>query len=402
MSAAFRWYLGGVGSWFAGYGMAITLFPWLVAVVLQEPPQRLGIAQLALLGPSTAFLLFGGAVADRGDCRALLIRYHLLALVPPALLAVAIGAGRASYPVVLAYGIALGTLSAFVMPARDTLLTRIATAGHVPRAIAVATITQLVFQLGGIALVGAAGRVGAVPVLAMQAIILGAGALTATQLSPTAARQHGGGGRLAAMRDGVRVVARSREILPVVIAIGAVGLLFVGAFMVVIPLLVRDVHAGGAGELAIVNLCFWGGMLGSTMVQARLPPLRRPGRAILIGLAFGSAVFAAMALPMSFRLLAALDGAWGLGAGVVMTQARTIVQLAAHESHRARVLAIFQLGLVGAAPLGAVVLGYVAALLGIVHAIVWPAVAMLVVVASLLARSPLWGQRALGGLESAR
>src|SRR5207244_8323663 len=141
MSSAFRWYLGGVGSWFAGYGMGSILFPWLVAVVLHESPQRLGLAQLALMGPSVAFLLLGGAAADRADCRALLVRYHLLALLPPLALAAAIAAGIASYPIVLVYGMALGTLSAFVMPARDSLLTRIAQR-ELPRAVATATAAQ--------------------------------------------------------------------------------------------------------------------------------------------------------------------------------------------------------------------------------------------------------------------
>src|ERR1051326_3980823 len=149
MPAAFRWYLGGVGSWFASYGMGSILFPWLVAVVLREPPQRIGLAPLAPMGPSGAFPLFGGAPADRNDCRALLVRYHVLALLPPLALAAAIAAGVASYPIVLVYGIALGTLSAFVMPARDSLLTRIAQR-ELPRAIAITSAAQFVFQLSGI------------------------------------------------------------------------------------------------------------------------------------------------------------------------------------------------------------------------------------------------------------
>jgi MFS family permease len=394
VNSAFRWYLGGVGSWFAGYGMASILFPWLVAVVLHESPARLGWAQLALMGPSTAFLLFGGAVADRADGRRLLIRYHLIALLPPIALGAAIAAGAASYPVVLAYGATLGTLAAFIMPARDALLTRISSIG-VPRAIALATATQMICQLAGIALAGGAGRIGALPLLAVQALVLGAGAATAARLAPAPPmRVTGGGNRLAEMREGLRAVAHSERILPVVIAIAAVGTFFVGAFIVIIPLMVRDVHGGGASELAIINFCFWGGMLVAALVQARLRQFHRPGRAIIVVLTFGSGILAAMALPLPFRMLAALCAVWGLGAGVTMTQARTIVQMAARDSHRARVLAVFQLGLIGGAPLGAVVFGYVAAAVGPRHVPVYPALAMLVVLAWLGARSGLWRQEA--------
>ena len=63
----FRWYLGGVASWFTGYGIQMLVFPWLVAVVLREPAQRVGIAQMAMLAPAIVFMLLGGAVADRAD-----------------------------------------------------------------------------------------------------------------------------------------------------------------------------------------------------------------------------------------------------------------------------------------------------------------------------------------------
>lgn len=395
MHSAFRWYLGGVGSWFAGYGMGSILFPWLVAVVLHESPQRLGLAQLALMGPSVAFLLFGGAAADRADCRALLVRYHLLALIPPLALGLAILAGVARYPVVLAYGMTLGTLSAFIMPARDALLTRIAS-GDLPRAIAMVTAAQFLFQLAGIALAGAAGRVGAVPLLALQALLLGAGAATAWRLRPAPPLHTGRReGRFAAIRDGLRAVGRSASILPIVLAIAAVGVLYVGAFVVVVPLLVRDVYAGGAGELATMNFCFWGGTVAATLVQVRRRAIDRPGRAILLSLTFGAVILAAMALPTTFWTFAGLCAVWGGGAGVTMTQARTIAQLAAPPHQRARVLAVFQFGLLGGSAIGAGLMGYVAAAVGPRHAVIYPALAMLVVLAWLVTRSGLWQQDAL-------
>ena len=42
-SRQFRWYLGGHAAWFTSFGIQMILFPWLVAVVLHESPQRVGI-----------------------------------------------------------------------------------------------------------------------------------------------------------------------------------------------------------------------------------------------------------------------------------------------------------------------------------------------------------------------
>jgi MFS family permease len=178
----------------------------------------------------------------------------------------------------------------------------------------------------------------------------------------------------------------------VLIANLAVGVLYVGAFFVILPLIVRDVYGGGSTELSLVSLGFWGGTIGSTLVQVRLGALRRPGRAIVLALVLGAGVLAAMGRPSPFPVFVGLCLVWGLGAGVVMTQARTLVQAAAPEALRARILALFQLGLMGGAPLGAVAIGYLAALAGPRGAAIYPAGGMLLVLAGLLLRSRLWRQ----------
>jgi MFS family permease len=198
--------------------------------------------------------------------------------------------------------------------------------------------------------------------------------------------------RLGAMRDGLRAAAESSILVPVLIANLAVGVLYVGAFLVILPLVVRDVYGGGSAQLSLVSLGFWGGTIGSTLVQIRLGALRRPGRAIVVALFLGAGVLAAMAWPSPFPAFVALCLVWGLGAGVVMTQARTLVQSAAPETHRARILSLFQLGLMGGAPVGALLIGYLAGLTGPRGAAVYPATCMLLVLAGLLLRSRLWQQ----------
>ena len=389
---AFPWYLAGTSSWFASSGMQTIVFPWLVTVVLHEPAARVGIAQMSLMAPSIFLMLLGGAVADRADCRRLLVRGHLVAALPPLLLGAAIAGGWLAYCGLIAYALAVGTAGAFVMPARDAMLTRVA-AGGLGRAVAVMTATQFAAQLVGIAVGGSAGTIGAPALLLLQAAVLAFGGIAALRL-PAAPPMAGAAARsrLGAMRDGLRAAAESSILVPVLIANLAVGVLYVGAFLVILPLVVRDVYGGGSAQLSLVSLGFWGGTIGSTLVQIRLGALRRPGRAIVVALFLGAGVLAAMAWPSPFPAFVALCLVWGLGAGVVMTQARTLVQSAAPETHRARILSLFQLGLMGGAPVGALLIGYLAALTGPRGAAVYPATCMLLVLAGLLLRSRLWQQ----------
>jgi MFS family permease len=389
---AFPWYLAGTSSWFASSGMQTIVFPWLVTVVLHEPAARVGIAQMSLMAPSIFLMLLGGAVADRADCRRLLVRGHLVAALPPLLLGAAIAGGWLAYGGLIAYALAVGTTGAFVMPARDAMLTRVA-AGGLGRAVAVMTATQFAAQLVGIAVGGSAGTIGAPALLLLQAAVLAFGGIAARRL-PAAPPMAGAAARsrLGAMRDGLRAAAESSILVPVLIANLAVGVLYVGAFLVILPLVVRDGYGGGSAQLSLVSLGFWGGTIGSTLVQIRLGALRRPGRAIVVALFLGAGVLAAMAWPSPFPAFVALCLVWGLGAGVVMTQARTLVQSAAPETHRARILSLFQLGLMGGAPVGALLIGYLAALTGPRGAAVYPATCMLLVLAGLLLRSRLWQQ----------
>jgi MFS family permease len=388
------WFLGGLGSWFGAFGLQSVIFPWLAAVVLGLPAERLGLVQMALMAPSIVFTLLGGMIADRVDTRRLLYRYHVVAALPPLALAAIVAGGGVSSAVLVGYGVAMGTFSALIVPARDALLSRVAI-GWVPRAVAVASAVSLVCQLVGIALGAAAGSLGAPVLLIAQAAVLIGGAIatarTMTAPPPVAPAEA----RLTALWNGLAEAWTSERIFPVMVVMLAVGSLFVGSFVVVVPLIARDDYGAGSAGLALFNGCFFGGTVTSILAQIRLAPPRRPGRVIMITLLLGAGVLAAMAVRGPMALLAALCALWGMGAGVVLTQARTIVQMAASETRRGRLLATCQLAITGGAPLGAAVMGYLSAAVGPRGAVLWPAGAMLLVLGFLLARSHLWRQQAV-------
>ncbi len=392
----FPFYLGSLGAWYAGLGLQMVLFPWLVAVVLQAPPHLVGMAQTALMAPAILFILLGGAVADRNDGRRLLIRYHLASAVPPVVLAVLIAAGELSFMAIVVFGLAMGTLGAFAMPARDALLGHVVGA-NLARAVAVVTGVQFMAQLVGMIGASVAETLSAPVLLFAQAVVMAAGAYACWRLRPAPPAPVVGEeiGRLAAIAEGIRAAFAAPSLWPVIVAMLGIGIFYIGSFLVLLPVMVRDDHGGGVREIAIVNFFFWGGALVSIFAQVRIGPLRRPGRAMLVSLVIAAFVLLAISQSLPFYGLAALCAVWGVTAGVNMTQGRTIVQLGSPVSHRARILSLFQLGFMGGAPVGAFLIGYLAKLTDVHAACIPPAAIMLCLLVFLGLRSRLWSHQQL-------
>ncbi|HYR68208.1 MAG TPA: MFS transporter [Reyranella sp.] len=393
--ATFAAYLIGLACWFVPLGVQMVLFPWLVAVVLHMDAFAVGVAQAALMAPSLLFLPLGGLIADRGNPRRLLLRYHVLYAAPPLALAIVLLAGGLSYPLLIAYGLTAGAIGAFAIPTRDALLPVVAKSGELPRAVALVTALQFVGQLLGIACASAADRVGAAPLLLLNAGLLLLGCLAVRRLPdppPHPPVEHPSFWR--SIGEGISVAAKSDQIWPVLLLNFGVGVFYVGPFMAVLPLAVRDNYAGGALELSYVNLAFWAATIIASMALVALARrLTLRGRLIGVAVAFGALILVALSTLPPFPVFVALNFVWGLGAGITMTQSRTVVQLIAPASHRARLMSLFQLGLGGGGPIGAFLAGSICAVWGLRAAMLLPAVAMALLVAFVLVRSRLWSMR---------
>jgi hypothetical protein len=393
-SSAFAIYLTGLGSWFIPLGIQQVLFTWLAAIVLHMDAFAVGIAQVALMAPSILFLPLGGLVADRGNARRLLLRYHFLYAVPPLVLAGVLSMGGLSYPLLIAYGLAAGSIGAFAVPTRDALLPMVA-GSNLARAVALATALQFFGQLIGIAAASQADRVGALPLLLAQAALVLAGAIAVWRLpepAPHPPAVHPSFWR--SIGDGIAEAARSEQMWPVLLVNFGIGVFYVGPFLAVLPLVVRDIYHGGAAEIAYINLAFWAGTIIAAFAFAGLARrFSRRGRLVVGAVSVGAPILLCMALQPPFLALNALCFIWGLGAGITMTQSRTILQIVAPPTHRARLMSLFQLGLGGGGPIGAFIAGSLASVLGLKLAMVLPALAMTVLIAAVLMFSRIWTMR---------
>ncbi len=412
-ATGFPSYLYTHGSWFLAFGLQTVLFPYLVRVVLQESEVRFGLAQMAMQGPTTLLILVGGFFADRLDGKRTMLFACAMASVFFLTLFALVQTDHLNYPLIIAYAIVVGTLGAFMTPARDALLSQVApdtSIGGIQKAVAFASLTQFGAQIVGMLFAAIAPLVGVANLLLGQAALMASAVFAITRVHPRPARK-------AASREGVNplvfmaseikvgidAVVASPVMSGVMIMAIAMGVFFMGAFFVILPLIVESYHtadiaAGGArtqvaAALGIFSLCFWSGSMVSALTMVRLPPPRYKGRVYLASLACGGTVLMLCGLSLPFWGLCALNFVWGLGGGVAMTLGRGLMQEHAPEDKRARVLSIFTLGNMGGGPIGAVAYGYLCHAIGAHMAVLIPGALMLVTVGLVYAFS---GLRRLG------
>jgi len=378
--------MGGVSAYFFSGGVQTVLFPWLLVFVLNESAALTGVAQMFAMLPMLILGLFGGATADRKELRRYLMRLQLAAGLAPIALAVLYFGGYLSYEVLIGYAIVLAALGAFTMPARDSLLNRVANSslgGNIQQAVSMATGAQFMSQVVGLLVGGLATVVGAVPLMAAQSASLIVAAVTTMRLPkapPTVshAPHEERPSQLSQIREGIDIVWQNEDLRSVIMMMFFAGILYIGVFMVLFPLLIRDIYGGGSFEIAFINICFFGGIGVSSMALTRLPPIKRQGRAIMLAMCSGSIMMVFVHFHPPLWAVYTLALCWGLSSGVSMSQSRAIVQIAAVDSHRARVLSVFQLGMMGGGPIGAFGAGFVIEALGPLDAVLVPSSCMVV------------------------
>jgi MFS family permease len=137
----------------------------------------------------------------------------------------------------------------------------------------------------------------------------------------------------------------------VFLLVTAVGVLFIGPFMVVFPILVRDFYGGDVAQLALLTMAFpLGTILGSLALLWR-GRLGRKGMAQLVALFAGALCLGTVSLGLPLWGTLAAVCAWGMAAAVFTNAGRTMFQEQAPASHRARVLSVYTFGFMGAAGL---------------------------------------------------
>lgn len=408
-------YLFVQSSWFMAFGLQMVLFPYLITNKLGLNGVELGLANMALSGPSVVFLLIGGVIAERADGKRLLILLHVLGVLPALALAYAVSEGRLTYPLMILYGITIGTVGAFMMPARDAIVNevverrmRVGSSVTLQLGVTLATMAQFVSQICGLILAGYADKMTRMPaflggmevgpisshrLLAIQGAVMGMGAVFALLLAKGRKVRTGRAGMGAAFGDiaeGFRAVRADPRLWAMSLLMFGVGVFVIGSFLVVLPIINRDIYGLESDGIRDMFVTFWLGAFVSSVALSVFKNIKRQGRLLLTAQLLGSLAILAMLWEIPHEAFLGIVFGWGLAAGVSIAMSRSIVQNAAPKDQLARVLSIYQLGFMAGAPIGAAFMGLLTDLFG-PHKIAFvPAGGMTLLILWMALGTPIW------------
>ena len=360
MRKQFSFYLFSIA--FSGIGLAMQqlLLSWLLVGILLLPADKVGIIQASIALPGILLMLWGGAKADQTDPRRILLNGYLLAWILPICLIAIIEFGLLNLWSVACFGLLMSVITSVVTPAQQSLLNQIARQ-DIQRGVTAVTGIGFVVQIIGFGLAGQLEIIGTTNVLLIQTAALLLTSIAVAGLKPTAQPKTKENDRqmISDIALGFKAVVQNKIIFNTLLITFISGIFNAGAFLTAIPFVVKRVYEGSALGFATVMVIFYSGAAISNLIQYKLMPLVKPGFWFLVLQLSRILVLFLVWIEPDWTFLLAVLFAWGLNMGVTTNLSRTIVQEASETVFLARILSVYNIGLMGSIPVGAIIIGYV-------------------------------------------
>ncbi|YCK38112.1 MFS transporter [Actinomadura sp. ATCC 39365] len=238
----FRWFLSAQAVSLLGSSMAPVALAFGVLDASGNTGD-LGVVLTAYMVPLLAFLLVGGAVADRLPRRTVLLAAHLGSALTQGGVAALLLTGRYALLPVAALGLLNGALAAFTTPALRGIVPQLVPRDRLLQANALLGSVRNATKILGPSLSGiAVAVVGGGPAIAFDALtyLLAAGCLARLSLAAAPTSPRPSSGISADIRDGWTEFRRIRWVWTVSVCFCVVNLVQVGTWQILGPVLTRQ------------------------------------------------------------------------------------------------------------------------------------------------------------------
>lgn len=352
--------LSNIGSW-----MQTVAQGWLV-LQLTNSAFLLGMVGFTGMFPVLVFSLVGGVYADRFDRRRLLVATQTVLMVLALILGVLVSTGAITVWHVLVLSLLSGIANALSMPAYQAMVQDLVGRDDLMNAIALNSVQFNLSRVIGPAAAGVAlGRIGIagcfyLNAVSFLAVILALLRIRFPHYVPTQSPPRS---VAKSVIEGMQYVWENRIILYLLTIVAAMSLWGM-PYMTLLPIFARDVLHRGAAELGYLMSSSGIGAVMGALVLARLGDFSFKGKmAIAGGLMFALSVFG-FALSRSYYLSLGflLMAGWSLVSCVAVIN--TLIQKLVPGHVRGRVMSMYALAFLGLMPIGNLIAGTLAELLG--------------------------------------
>jgi MFS family permease len=349
--------ISGTGTWMQTVAQA-----WLV-LRLTNSGVALGLVTALQFLPMLVVGPLAGVIVDRADKRRVLLISQAVAGSLALVLGLLVVTDAVQLWMVYGLALCLGMVSAFDMPARQTLVFEMVGSDRLHNAVSLNSIVMNGGRLAGPALGGVIIATMGLAVCFLVNAVTYLGVIAALvrmrpeefHPSEVATRAKG------QLREGFRYVWRTPALRTPLLLMAAVGTLAY-EFQVSLPLLAKFTFGSGAeGYGLLLSAMSLGAVIGGLGLASRLAPSHsRLGRA---GLAFGATIVVAALMP-TLATTAMVMPFLGAASIVFITQSNANLQLTALPTMRARVIALYGVAFLGSTFIGGPIVGWVGEVLG--------------------------------------
>ncbi len=195
-------------------------------------------------------------------------------------------------------------------------------------------------------------------------------------------------GLLSSVGEGLAFVYRNPGMLGLIILLATLGFVMLGPVFVLIPEIARESLGQKATGASILFAITSIGMFSMSVALASMSNLRRKGAILLITLMVGGVIVMGLGASEWYLLTAVLMFLWGLGGGIMVNLNQTLAQSHTPDEVMGRVMSVVTLAVAGMMPLGSLVAGGGAELIGAGEWLIVCGVALIVIGAALWLRLP--------------
>jgi predicted MFS family arabinose efflux permease len=372
-----------IGNWIQDVALA-----WIIHTRFGDP-LYLGLRAFASDAPLLAFMLLGGAVADRIDRRRILLTSQVLQMFLAVVLGLLWVTGRLGIEAILLVAFFTGLAQSQSAPTYQAVLTSVVPKHHIPNAVALNSLQFNLSRAVGPVIAGTLLARGgttacfAVNALSFLAVIYAIWGIT---IPPHAAAPTESLAR--SLGTGLRHVTNS-PILSTLTMLGAVGSFLAFPLITYLPVFAGDVLRTGVTGYSLLLTSFGSGaILGAVTTAHRGNTPGRGKRLLVAMIVYGSVTAAAMAC-RDQRAAMALLVLSGVSMVTAFSTLNSLVQENAPDVLKGRILSIYGLAFRGGLPLGALLAGALVRPLGVPLVIGAFSVGLAVLAAGTL----VWNQR---------